>query len=586
VNAAARFDASPALASILDQQAAVGQTAQTPQQRPPAAPIVPPVIVAAEGSGTVEQREQGKRPPATIVASFDGLGVGFDGPQGASPVRNPSDNSLAVGPDHIVQTVNSQMAVFTKKGKKFDATGRVLYGSVNTNNVFKGFGGTCETMNNGDAVVRYDQLADRWLILMPIFRRAEVRPDQPEKWTTGKVYSSPVGRPGQPGAAAPLYQPPAPAPEQPRTPGERPAGGQRPPQPQGPYAMCYAVSTSSDPLGSYYRYEFLRPLFPDYPRPAIWPDGYYVPTSTGDNRVSETVATEKHACVADRVAMLAGKPATEQCIVMHNVGFLNNADVDGRALPPAGAPNIMMAAGGTQLEKVFESDVIDAWRFYVNWKEPEKTHIEGPQKIKVAPYHYLCDGQLTNCVPQPGTERRLDAQGDKIMQRLVYRRIGKQESVVAVHSVNTVAGGGGVRWYEFRVGSDRQVSLHQQGTYAPDAFFRWMASPAMDRAGNIAIGYSFGGTPHYAGQRFTGRLPNDPLGQMTLQEVVLAEGQASQEAMRWQDYVQTAMDPDDDCTIWYVGDYLKKDQANYSTKIGAFRMPGCDGKPKQGNREP
>ena len=57
--------------------------------------------------------------------------------------------------------------------------------------------------------------------------------------------------------------------------------------PQGPYSMCYAVSTGPDPFGSYYRYEFLRPLFPDYPRPAIWPDGYYVPTSTGDNPISE-----------------------------------------------------------------------------------------------------------------------------------------------------------------------------------------------------------------------------------------------------------------------------------------------------------
>ena len=45
--------------------------------------------------------------------------------------------------------------------------------------------------------------------------------------------------------------------------------------------------------------------------------------------------------------------------------------------------------------------------------------------------------------------------------------------------------------------------------------------------------------------------------------------------MRWEDYTQTAMDPADDCTIWYVGDYLKKGAAAYSTKIGAFRLPGC-----------
>jgi hypothetical protein len=161
------------------------------------------------------------------------------------------------------------------------------------------------------------------------------------------------------------------------------------------------------------------------------------------------------------------------------------------------------------------------------------------------------------------------------MARLVYRRIGKQESIVGVHSVNTAARAGGVRWYEFRVNKDRSVALHQQGTYAPDANFRWMASPAMDRFGNIGIGYSFGGLQQFAGQRFAGRAAGDPLGTMSLDETVLAEGEAAQTVMRWEDYSQTAVDPSDDCTVWYVGDYLKKDAKNYSTRVGAFQMPGC-----------
>ena len=118
-------------------------------------------------SPSVEQTEQGIRVAAEIVASFDGLGYDFTGPQGTATFRNPSDNSLAVGPDHIVQTVNSKMAVFKKKGARFNNTGKVLYGPVNTGNVFKGFGDFGD-LNNGDAVVRYDQLADRWLIVMPI----------------------------------------------------------------------------------------------------------------------------------------------------------------------------------------------------------------------------------------------------------------------------------------------------------------------------------------------------------------------------------------------------------------------------------
>jgi hypothetical protein len=578
--------ASPRAVGVTARPRAAANVSDERQQA--AAPIVPPVMTTPAGAAAVEQTSPGAKPPAVLVESFDGLGAGFEGPQGAPPVRNPSDNSLAVGPNYIVQTVNSRMAIFTKKGRLFENSGRALYGSVATNNVFRGFGGACEARNNGDAVVRYDQLADRWLIVMPIFGRGSVRPDQPGDWKSGEpAHVSPPGQPGQPGRAVRLFEPPPLPPAQPGQeglrgragePSQAPQGGRGAPAgPRGPYSMCYAISVGPDPFGPYYRYEFLRPLFPDYPRPAIWADGYYTPTSTGDDPISDTITTQKHACVVERARMLKGEPATEQCIVIDNINFLNNADVDGKGLPPSGAPNIMMAAGGTQLKKIFEADVIDVWHFHVDWKNPANTRVTGPKKIAVAPYHYLCDGQLTNCVPQPGIERRLDAQGDKIMARLIYRKIGDRESLVAVHSVNTTARGGGVRWYEFRIDKNRSVSLHQQGTYAPDGFYRWMASPAIDRAGNIGIGYSFGGTPHFAGQRFAARLANDPLGRLTLRETVLVEGEAAQNAVRWEDYTQTAIDPSDDCTIWYVGDYLKKDATTYSSKIGAFRLPGCSG---------
>jgi len=529
-----------------------------------------PRMATPAGSADIEQTTFGAKPPATLVVSFDGLGVGFTGPQGTANLRNPSDNTLAVGPNHIVQIVNTRMAIFTKKGTLYDTTGMVLYGPGETRNVFKGFGGGCEARNNGDAVARYDQLADRWLIIMPIFRRLPVRQDAPSPGKSGDPAAQSVrGQPGQPGAAARLYVPPAPPPESAGAPAQRPPG-QRPPSDSGVYAMCYAVSVGADPFGPYYRYEFVRPLFPDYPRPAVWPDGYYVPTSTGDSVI------QKHACVADRSSMLEGKDATEQCVIIDGVNFLNNVDLDGKQLPPKGAPNIMVAGGGTQLKNVLEDSSLYVWSFHVDWKDPSKTKVSGPTRIAVAPYHYLCDGQLTNCVPQPGVDRRLDAQGDKLMARVVYRRIGNRESIVAVHSVNTSSGGGGVRWYELRVDKKRNVSVYQQGTYAPEGFYRWMASPAMDKSGNIGIGYSFGGTPHFAGQRFAGRLANDPKGTLTLGETVLVEGEAAQtNTLRWEDYTQTAVDPSDDCTIWYVGDYLKKDAANYSTRIGAFRMPAC-----------
>ncbi len=506
---------------------------------------------------SVEQTQLGNKKAAQLITSFEGLGESFVGPQGTAVLRNPSDNSLAVGLDHIVQIVNSRMAIFSKKGKTFAESGRALYGPVETRNVFKGFGGPCENMNNGDAVVRYDQLADRWLIVMPTFRKGISRNIDT---TTKQRINLP-----QPGEAVTLFQPP-PSKETPA-----PANGPRPPAPRPPadgtFCMCYAVSTSPDPLGSYYRYEFERELFPDYPRPTVWPDGYYTTTSTGDDVI------ERHAYVVDRNKMLKGLDAKEQSFIIKDVNFIINADLDGKQLPPAGATSIMMATGGSQLKNILEDDGIYVWKYKVDWNNFSNTRIEGPVKIPVAPYQYMGGGQLTKAVPQPGTDMRLDAQGDKLMARLVYRRIGNRESVVGVHSVNTAAGGGGLRWYEFVVNKDRSVQLYQQGTYAPDSNFRWMASAAIDKYGNIGIGYSFGGKDHFPGQRFAGRHFGDPKGQLTLNETVLVNGEAAQtNTLRWEDYTQTAIDPSDDETIWYVGDYLKKGAKNYSTRIGAFKL--------------
>ena len=563
VNQSSREDVSLSLKSLARLNREL-KGAESPLQIPSPTPT-PQMTPVTAASAAVEQRSPGTNPGPKLVESFDGLGFGFEGPQGVANVRNPSDNTLAVGPDHVFQIVNTRMAVFSKKGKRFSSTGKILLGPVVTRALFAGFGGMCEARNNGDAVVRYDQFAKRWLVVMPIFARGPARPDQPRVGVSGEpAQLSPPSRPGQPGPAAQLVPPPQPNPSDPNRAGASSVD-------KGPYSMCYAVSVSDDPLGKYYRYEFLRPFFPDYPRPAVWPDGYYNPTSTSDYII------QKHACVAERNKMLKGLAASEQCFVIDGVNFLNNADIDGYGQPRAGEPNIMMAAGGAQLKGILEDDQIFYWKFHVDWKTPTNTKISGPFPIKVAPYQYLCGGQLTDCVPQPGNNRRLDAQGDKIMARLVYRKIKGRESIVAVHSVNTSAGGGGVRWYEFRLDQNREPKLFQQGTYAPDSFYRWMASPAMDRFGNIGIGYSFGGAPNFPGQRFAGRSANDPLGVLPLRETVLAEGESVQNAMRWQDYTQTAVDPSDDCTIWYVGDYLKKGAANYSSRIGAFRLPGCGG---------
>ena len=444
----------------------------------------------------VVQTTQGSKAALTLLDHFDGIPGNGD----------PSDLSLAVGPNHIVQAVNWQIATYTKKGAMYSTTGMSLNTKA-SKSIFAGFGGRCESgtdSDHGDTVVRYDQLAGRWVFIQPIFA--------------------------------------------------------------SPYAMCYAVSDTGDPLGTYHRYEFARAEFPDYPRLGIWPDGYYVGTSAGDTVV------QKRICVADRAKMIAGQPATEQCIGKSGVNFLNPADVDGPTAPPAGAPNIVMALGGTQLNSVYEDDGVYAYKYHVDWANPSASTFTGPTKITVALYHYLCNGQLTNCVPQMGSGTRLDAQGDKLMQRLVYRNFGDHQSLVITHSINGPTSGGGLRWYEFRLDGSGNPVLYQQSTFAPDAGYRWMGSAAMDSRGNIGVGYSIGSSSMYPGQRFAARAAGDALGTLGFAESVLINSTAAKGGgNRWEDFATTVVDPSDDNTFWYMGDYYKS--SSRSVHIGSFRVP-------------
>jgi len=145
-----------------------GTSPGSPGQLPENSAAIPAPVLSPAGVA-VEQTSQGQRPFLPVLESFDGLGAGFEGPKGTAIFSNPSDNSLAVGPNHIVQIVNSRLAAYTKKGARYQQSGTVLFGAVATNTLFAGFGGVCQARNNGDAVVRYDQLARRWLFVMPIF---------------------------------------------------------------------------------------------------------------------------------------------------------------------------------------------------------------------------------------------------------------------------------------------------------------------------------------------------------------------------------------------------------------------------------
>jgi hypothetical protein len=154
---------------------------------------------------------------------------------------------------------------------------------------------------------------------------------------------------------------------------------------------------------------------------------------------------------------------------------------------------------------------------------------------------------VQNCVPQPNTTQRLDALGDRLMFRLAYRNFGYQqpESLVVNHSVLLGNGTTAVRWYEIRSPAG-SPTVFQQGTFAPDGNHRWMGSIAMDRAGDIALGYSVSSSFLFPGIRYAGRTASDTPGTLQSESVLIGGGSPVGGLSRWGDYTHMSVDPWDD----------------------------------------
>ncbi len=339
-----------------------------------------------------------------------------------------------------------------------------------------------------------------------------------------------------------------------------------------PFLQCVAVSTTSDATGTYNRYAFTEPNFNDYPKIGVWPDAYYA----SFNIFNGNTFTGARACAFDSAAMRAGGAATQVCFQLSSsFGSLLPSDVDGTTAPPAGSPDFFLNFGTNSL---------NLWKFHVDFTTPGNSTFAGPTNIPVAAFTAACSGGGT-CIPQPGTRNQLDSLADRLMYRLAYRNRGGTESLVVNHSV-TVSGSKrssitGIRWYELRVSRTPDptgtVSVFQQGTFAPDSSSRWMGSIAMDKVGDIAMGYSVSSSTVFPGIRYTGRVPADALGTMEAENTILT-GTASQTGTlhRWGDYSSMSVDPVDDCTFWYTTEYIPSSGSfNWATRIASFKFPGC-----------
>jgi len=451
-----------------------------------------------------------------IVHNYTGLGDGFAPDYSVTAI--PPDTVGAVGRTQYVQWVNSELAVLDK------ATGKHLLGPVAGNTLFKGFGGECEKDNDGDPVVNYDRQAHRWVL---------------------QQFAISNG-----------------------------------------YFECVAVSASDNALGRYYRYSFTYKAMNDYPKSGVWSHSY---VNTYNMFTGES---GPKVCALERTAMLAGKPASQQCVQLaSDVLPLLPADVDGTRFPGMNEDAPLLGLGDVE-----GSPGLQAYQFHVDWKRPSRTRVSGPQPVHVAAYNAACGllyevaaRDAAPCAPQPVSGvvgqvalTGLDVLSDRLMFRLAWRRFADGHDAIAVtHSVDALPTAAvGLRWYELTRTARTGWAVRQQGSFVPDGDSRWMASAAMDKRGGIAIGYSVSGpTLTFPSIRVTGRLASDPLGQLA-EETHVADGIGEQvtasDLARWGDYSAMSVDPVDDCTFWYTTEYMATVGIfDWSTKIVAFRLPGC-----------
>ena len=482
----------------------------------------------AGGSDPIAQLSA-ERAPGLItlsapIVNSNGMGGAF-----------PNDTVGDVGPNHYVQAINASFQVFDKdadnNGQLASLAGPSQISTLWTTAV-PAYTGPC-SQNRGDPVVLYDNLADRWLIA---------------------------------GFA---------------------------PRASGNF-ICVAISATPDPRPSqgYFLYQFQFANFPDYFKIGAWTDGYYVSANNG----AATVA------VFDRANMLAGNPAGGiidfATVADPGTGFnvLMPGDIDGQTPPPGGANNwyyrqVDGAFGGVDRVELYEADV--------NWVTNTATLAAAVNIPLTAFDSNLCGFLSFGCAPQPGgTGVLLDPVNEPPMFRFPYRNYGSREVLAGNFTVDVNgADGHGIRWFVLERTGGGAWALANEGTYAPQppgapAFVhRLMGSLAMDRNGNLAIGYTATSAQNvFPSARYAGRTASDPAGLLPATERTLAAGTASlvttfnpgppasggtgPEDTRWGDYFALTVDPVDDCTFWYTGDYVTGTTFRQSA-IGSFRFSDC-----------
>jgi hypothetical protein len=480
----------------------------------------------------------------TPSLTFEGIDATDEGNSVAPP-----DTNGDVGPNHYVQTVNNRVGIWDKNGN-------LLVPFFTQSSLFAPLGGLAATVDRGDPIVLYDRMADRWMISQFAF--------------TGQT-----------------------------TP---------------PYHEAIAISKSGDPTGAYYLYDFVLPgnEFPDYPHFGVWPDGYYMNTHQflmGGGFDGDGVFA------FDRKKMLVGDPTAGLIyfnlnLATHPEGIFGMlpSDEDGLLPPPAGAPNVFVYFTDTEFSD--PADGLRLFNFHADFAPGgTPTFLERSESTYAAPLALASfdarDPGGRGDIEQPppagnNSTDRLDTVGSRLMHRLQYMNRGGTESLVGNFTVN-VSGvtpnsaanfQAAFRYFELRKTSPAgSFTVNEQATFAPGAgngatgANRWMASAQMDNQGNLAVGYNISSTTVAPSLNFAARAFNDAPGGLFQGEGTLFAGTGVQRGTsnRWGDYSALTLDPVDDCSMWFTGEYYTSTTLtfNWRTRIARFKFATCTA-PAQG----
>ncbi|MGA8810602.1 MAG: carboxypeptidase regulatory-like domain-containing protein, partial [Thermoanaerobaculia bacterium] len=462
--------------------------------------------------------------------------VGNPGPRAPAPAPNavyegldrfnwgagsPPDTNGDAGPNNYIQTVNTSIGVY----RKSDGFQQAAF-TFNTFMSQGAFGNLCDTNNFGDPVVLYDTFEDRWII-------------------TDFAFTTDISG----NVNAPAFQ-------------------------------CIAASMTGDPVSGGWNFYSIQitDALNDYPKFGIWPDGLYMSSNMFTFGAGSAFVTAR-AWAFNKAQMYAGSPTVK--VVSFNIPGGDFAVMPSNArlqtgTPPAGRPNLFISSWQF-------TNAVTVYKFHADWNSLSLSTFTGPDTPLAATS--WPNAAVANAA-QPSTATLLDVLQIRAMVQNQYTNFGGTESLWVPHTVRrgNTTGFAAPRWYQADVtGGTVAASLVQATTWDPDAanvINRFMPSLALDRVGNMAMGYSVSSGTVFPSIRYAGRLAADPINTFSQTEQTFFNGTASQTGTtRWGDYSSMTLDPDG-CTFWYTTEYANPADQTFDhrwlTKFGSIpAFPGC-----------